>query len=92
VLAVRARRDLPVTAHRFSQADTNDTKQKRGDIRPIQHIIRYLRNVLTQALAGLGWIEGRNLQTHVRWGGGDAKIAQAHSEQVVGLKPDVILS
>ena len=26
----------------------------------------------TQALAGLGWIEGRNLQTDVRWGGGDA--------------------
>jgi putative ABC transport system substrate-binding protein len=45
-----------------------------------------------QALAGLGWIEGRNLQTQVRWGGGDARVAQMHAEELVGLKPDVILS
>ena len=48
------------------------------------------------ACTGIGaWaapVTHRNLQTHVRWGGGDAKIAQAHSEEVVGLKPDVILS
>jgi putative tryptophan/tyrosine transport system substrate-binding protein len=45
-----------------------------------------------QALAGLGWIEGRNLQTQVRWGGGDASVAQMHAKELVGLKPDVILS
>jgi len=33
----------------------------------------------TQALAGLGWIEGRNLQTQVRWGCDDVKIAQARA-------------
>ena len=33
----------------------------------------------TQALAGLGWIEGRNLQTEVRWGGGDASVARMRS-------------
>jgi hypothetical protein len=33
----------------------------------------------TQTLAGLGWIEGRNLQTQVRWGCGDVKIAQARA-------------
>jgi hypothetical protein len=46
----------------------------------------------TQALAGLGWIEGRNLQTQIRWGGGDARVAQMHAKELVGLKPDVILS
>ena len=46
----------------------------------------------TQALAGLGWIESRNLQTQVRWGGGDARVAQTHAKELVGLKPDVILS
>jgi ABC-type uncharacterized transport system substrate-binding protein len=46
----------------------------------------------TQALAGLGWIEGRNLQTQIRWGGGDARVAQMHAKELVGLRPDVILS
>jgi ABC-type uncharacterized transport system substrate-binding protein len=46
----------------------------------------------TQALAGLGWIEGRNLQTEVRWGGGDATRARMHAKELVGLKPDVILA
>jgi len=46
----------------------------------------------TQALAGLGWVEGRNLQTEVRWGGGDASLARAHAKELVGLKPDVILA
>ena len=46
----------------------------------------------TQALAGLGWIKGRNLQTQIRWGGGDARVAQMHAKELVGLKPDVILS
>jgi putative tryptophan/tyrosine transport system substrate-binding protein len=46
----------------------------------------------TQALAGLGWVEGRNLQMEVRWGGGDASLARTHAKELVGLKPDVILA
>ena len=46
---------MPATAHRFSQADTNDTKQQRGDIRPIQHIIRYIRNILRKVLLIFAW-------------------------------------
>ena len=30
----------------------------------------------TQALAALGWIEGRNLRMDVRWAGGDANRAR----------------
>jgi hypothetical protein len=67
VLAVRARRDLPVTAHRFSQADTNDTKQTRGDIHPIQYIIRYLRNILRKAGPNEQTNDiGRNRKVHRR--------------------------
>ena len=46
----------------------------------------------TQALAGLGWIEGRNLRTEVRWGGGDVSRARMHAKELVALKPDVILA
>jgi putative tryptophan/tyrosine transport system substrate-binding protein len=46
----------------------------------------------TQALAALGWIEGRNLQMEVRWGGGDANRARIHAKELVALQPDVILA
>ena len=29
-------------------------------------------SAFTQALAGLGWTEGRNVRMDLRWGGGDA--------------------
>ena len=46
----------------------------------------------TQALAGLGWVEGRNLQTDIRWGGADVNRARDYAKELVGLKPDVILA
>jgi putative tryptophan/tyrosine transport system substrate-binding protein len=46
----------------------------------------------TQALAALGWIEGRNLQMEVRWGGGDANRARIYAKELVALQPDVILA
>jgi len=46
----------------------------------------------TQALAALGWIEGRNLRLDVRWGGGDANRARIFAKELVALQPDVILS
>jgi putative ABC transport system substrate-binding protein len=47
----------------------------------------------TQALAQLGWTEGRNLQMEVRWGGSsDGDRARSLAKELVALKPDVILS
>ena len=47
----------------------------------------------TQALAQLGWTEGRNLQIDVRWGGSsDVDRARSLAKELVALKPDVILS
>ena len=46
----------------------------------------------TQALAGLGWVEGRNLQTDIRWGGADVNRSRDYAKELVGLKPDVILA
>jgi hypothetical protein len=46
----------------------------------------------TQALAGLGWIDGRNLRMEVRWGGGDVNRARTYAKELVALQPDVILA
>jgi putative ABC transport system substrate-binding protein len=49
-------------------------------------------SALTQALAGLGWNDGRNVRMDVRWGGGDTNRIQALAQDLVGLQPDIILT
>jgi putative ABC transport system substrate-binding protein len=46
----------------------------------------------SQALADLGWIDGRNVRMDVRWGGGDVNRMQRLAKELVGLQPDVILA
>jgi putative ABC transport system substrate-binding protein len=46
----------------------------------------------TQALAGLGWIDGRNVRIDLGWGGGDINRIRALARELVGLQPDIILA
>jgi putative ABC transport system substrate-binding protein len=46
----------------------------------------------TQALADLGWIDGRNARMDVRWPGGDINLIRAHAHELVGLRPDIIVA
>ena len=52
--------------------------------------LRY--SAFTQALAGLGWTDGRNVRIDVRWGGADTNRIQALAAELVGLQPDIILA
>jgi putative ABC transport system substrate-binding protein len=45
-----------------------------------------------QALAGLGWTEGRNLRIDFRWSGSDSNRIPALAQELVGLQPDIILT
>jgi putative ABC transport system substrate-binding protein len=49
-------------------------------------------SALIQALAGLGWAEGRNVRMDVRWGGADINRIRALTQELVGLQPDIILT
>jgi putative ABC transport system substrate-binding protein len=49
-------------------------------------------SAFTQALAALGWTDGRNVRMDVRLGGGDAKGIPALAQELVGLQPDIILA
>jgi putative tryptophan/tyrosine transport system substrate-binding protein len=49
-------------------------------------------SAFTQALAGLGWTEGRNMRMDVRWGGFDTNRMQAFAKELVSLQPDIILA
>jgi putative ABC transport system substrate-binding protein len=50
-------------------------------------------SAFTQALAGLGWTDGRNLRMDLRWwGGDDTNRIRALAQELVGLQPEVILA
>jgi putative ABC transport system substrate-binding protein len=45
-----------------------------------------------QALAGLGWTDGRNVRMDVRWSGSDINRIRALAQELVGLQPDIIVT
>jgi putative ABC transport system substrate-binding protein len=48
-------------------------------------------SAFTQALADLGWTDGRDVRMDLRWGGADANRMRALAQELVGLQPDIIL-
>ena len=52
--------------------------------------LRY--SAVTQVLAALGWIDGRNVRIDLRWGGGDPNRIRALAQELVGLQPDIIVT
>jgi putative ABC transport system substrate-binding protein len=49
-------------------------------------------SAFTQALADLGWTDGRNVRMDLGWGGGDINRIRALAQELVGPKPDIILT
>jgi putative ABC transport system substrate-binding protein len=49
-------------------------------------------SAFTQALAGLGWTDGRNVRIDLRWASADINRIQAVAQQLVGLQLDIILT
>ena len=64
----------------LTPGDENDPEYKR----------RY--SAFAQALADLGWADGRNVRMDLRWGGGDINRMRALAQELVGLQPDIILT
>jgi putative ABC transport system substrate-binding protein len=46
----------------------------------------------TQGLSAFGWIEGRNLRMDVRWAPGRTDLMYTLANELVDLRPDVILA
>ena len=49
-------------------------------------------SAFTQALAGLGWADGRNVRIDVRRSGADTDRTRALARELVGLQPDIIVA
>src|SRR6516165_6782920 len=47
-------------------------------------------SAFTQALVGLGWIDGRNLRMDLRWHGDNNNRTRALAQELVDLQPDAV--
>jgi putative ABC transport system substrate-binding protein len=80
-LAARAQQDTRVRRIGvLMPCDENDPEAKRRV------------SAFTQALADLGWTDGRNLRMDLRWAGGELNRSRALAQKLVGLQPDIILT
>jgi putative ABC transport system substrate-binding protein len=76
------------------------SRAQQGDrIRRIGVLMAYDENdplakasvsAFTQALAGLGWADGRNMRMDLRWAGDDINRIRALAQELVRLQPDII--
>src|SRR6516162_6034856 len=75
--------------------------QQGGPMRRIGVLMAYHENdpvakafvtAFIQALADLGWTDGRNMRMDLRWGGSDISQIRAFAQELVGLQPDIILT
>jgi putative ABC transport system substrate-binding protein len=75
--------------------------QQNGRVRRIGVLMAYDENdpalkinvsAFTQALADLGWTDGRNVRMDLRWTGGDINRIRAFAQELVGLQPDIIVT
>jgi putative ABC transport system substrate-binding protein len=55
-------------------------------------VVKTARSAFTQALAGLGWADGRNVRMDLRWWGDDINQIPAIAKELVGLQPDIIVA
>ena len=55
-------------------------------------VTKTMLSAFTQALASLGWTDGRNVRIDLRWGRTDANRMRALAQELVGLQPDIIVT
>ena len=55
-------------------------------------LMNSLVSAFTQAIASLGWAEGRNVRMDLRWYGEDINRIPVLAHELVGLQPDLILA
>jgi putative ABC transport system substrate-binding protein len=82
---------LPVVA----RAQQGERVRRIGVLMPLdenESVVKTWVSTFTQALVDLGWTDGRNVRTDVRWGGTDINRIRGLAQELVGLQPDIILT
>jgi putative ABC transport system substrate-binding protein len=78
-----------------ARAQQGDRVRRIGVLMPwgeSDPVPKTLVSAFTQALAGLGWTDGRNVRIDLRWGSDDTNRIRALAQELVSLKHDIILT
>jgi putative ABC transport system substrate-binding protein len=78
-----------------ARAQQGDRMRRIGVLMPFDEndpVAKLQLSAFTQALAGLGWADGRNVRMDLRWGGDDTSRMRALARELVGLQPDIIVT
>jgi putative ABC transport system substrate-binding protein len=78
-----------------ARAQQGDRVRRIGVLMPFDENDAAARDrisAFTQALAGLGWTDGRNVRMDLRWAGDDNNRIRALAQELVGLQPDIIVT
>jgi putative ABC transport system substrate-binding protein len=78
-----------------ARAQQRDRVRRIGVLMPSDEndpAIKSRVSAFTQALAGLGWTDGRDVRMELRWYGDDANRSRALAQELVGLQPDIIVT
>jgi putative ABC transport system substrate-binding protein len=55
-------------------------------------VVKTMVSAFTQALAGLGWTDGRNVRIDLRTTGDDLNRVRPLAQELVGLQPDIVVT
>src|SRR5215471_5166731 len=91
IVALGSAAALPLAA----RAHQDDRVRRIGVLMPSDEndpVYKSYLTAFTQALADLGWTDGRNVRVDLRWGGGDINRMRALAHELVGLQPDIIVT
>jgi putative ABC transport system substrate-binding protein len=78
-----------------ARAQQGDRVRRIGVLTPAKEsdpVAKTYVSAFAQALADLGWTDGRNLRMDLRWGGADINRIRALARELVGLQPDILLA
>jgi putative ABC transport system substrate-binding protein len=78
-----------------ARAQQGNRVRRIGGLMPVDEnepAAKTFGSAFTQALAALGWTDGRNVRIDLRWGRGDINRIRALAQELASLQPDIILA
>jgi putative ABC transport system substrate-binding protein len=76
-----------------ARAQQGDRVRRIGVLRAAdENVAKLTHSAFAQALADLGWTDGRNVRMDLRLASDDTNLIRAFARELVGLQPDLILA